>query len=334
MHRYPSPFLLADAATTTATRAADADDSTWPLILGLVGSLTAVGVTVLLGVIRPSRLGVGRRIPADGPVMPLVGVLFAALVVWLAVPSLFVKPQAGAGRSETVPATKPAVPPAVPAAEGLSTRQLVVLNTTIPVVAFLVLVVGDALVRPQVGQRLGTERQRIPGGVLAALAGLALSLPLVYAGMALAEWAFRKIGYQHPNEHELLRAMGDTPDAWVKYLAILAAVLVAPLWEELLFRGHIQTLVRESLIRAGEGSLEPSSFDPAAAPRPHPLQSWLAVLLTSFVFASVHPVWTMPSIFVLSVCLGLAYERTNNLWVPTVMHAGFNSLMTAFFLLH
>ena len=41
--------------------------------------------------------------------------------------------------------------------------------------------------------------------------------------------------------------MGETPDPLVKYLAIVAAVVVAPLWEELLFRGHIQTLIREAL---------------------------------------------------------------------------------------
>ena len=50
------------------------------------------------------------------------------------------------------------------------------------------------------------------------------------------------------------------------------------------------------------------------------------------MFAGVHQPWTLPPIFVLSVCLGLAYERTGNLWVPVVMHAAFNGLMTAFFL--
>jgi membrane protease YdiL (CAAX protease family) len=223
----------------------------------------------------------------------------------------------------------------VPAPEGIPTRQLVVLNTTIPVVAFLVLAVGDALVRPRVGQQLGGDRSRMRAGVLAGITGLVLALPLVCASMALTDWAFRRIGYQHPSEHELLRAMGDTPDAWVKYLAILVAVLVAPLWEELLFRGHIQTLVRESLVRAGEPRDPAAMLDTAPAPaRPHPLQAWLAILLTSFVFASVHPVWTIPPIFVLSICLGLAYERTNNLWVPIIMHSGFNSVMTAYFLLH
>jgi membrane protease YdiL (CAAX protease family) len=56
-------------------------------------------------------------------------------------------------------------------------------------------------------------------------------------------------------------------------------------------------------------------------------------LLTAALFAGVHPLWTVPPIFCLAVCLGFAYERTGNLWVPVVMHSTFNGLMTAYFLL-
>jgi membrane protease YdiL (CAAX protease family) len=56
------------------------------------------------------------------------------------------------------------------------------------------------------------------------------------------------------------------------------------------------------------------------------------VLITSLVFSLVHPGWMRPMIFLLSICLGYAYERTGNLWVPIVLHASFNTLSTVVFL--
>jgi hypothetical protein len=60
--------------------------------------------------------------------------------------------------------------------------------------------------------------------------------------------------------------------------------------------------------------------------------SWVAILATSALFALVHPTWTWPAIFLLAVCLGYAYERTGNLWVPVVIHAAFNATSTVLFL--
>ena len=78
-------------------------------------------------------------------------------------------------------------------------------------------------------------------------------------------------------------------------------------------------------------------IDYASAPRPPVGDSasmrWLAVVITSVVFAIIHPLWTAPLIFLLSLCLGYAYERTGSLWVPIVMHAMFNTSSTLMFLL-
>jgi membrane protease YdiL (CAAX protease family) len=59
---------------------------------------------------------------------------------------------------------------------------------------------------------------------------------------------------------------------------------------------------------------------------------WLAVIITSVVFALIHPLWTAPMIFILSIALGYVYERTGSLWVPIVMHAMFNISSTVLFL--
>ena len=304
----------------------------------LLAAAISLAVAIVLGVVWPSRLSVFRRIGAGRPLAPLVGVLFAGLVVWLVAPSLLLSGQAP-NSSTTQTSTSVSKP---------SLREMVILNTTVPALAFAVVLLGDALVRPRANHNLGFGIRRLPRGVLGGVAGILLALPIIISIMALAGILYRQIGYETPTEHELLRAMHDTPDLLVKYLAIAAAVIVAPLWEELLFRGYIQTLIREGLIRMREsepkgsgfplGPLE-SSETPLSPPvvsqpadGPWPLQSWLAILATSALFAAVHPLWMMPPIFCLSLCFGLAYERTSSLWVPIVMHGSFNGLMTVYFL--
>ena len=58
----------------------------------------------------------------------------------------------------------------------------------------------------------------------------------------------------------------------------------------------------------------------------------LAVIITSILFAAVHPVWMAPIIFGLSLCLGSAYEKTGTLWVAITVHAVFNTVSTVVYL--
>jgi membrane protease YdiL (CAAX protease family) len=100
-------------------------------------------------------------------------------------------------------------------------------------------------------------------------------------------------------------------------LSVLAAVIVAPLFEELLFRAHLQS----GLVSAFRKQLGPRTA------------RWLAIVLASLAFASIHEWWTQPIIFVLSVCIGWVYERTGNLWSAIVLHATFNGSTTLLFTL-
>ena len=337
------PAILADAATTATTRAVDGDAtmSVYVVVLSVFAAGASVGVAWLLGFLRPAALGRAERVPPDRPLRPLLGVLLAGLVVWLVAPTLFLRPGPPVPGQPLKPAPTGGTP---------SLREMVVINATIPLVAFVILVVGDRLVRAIVGQRLGFDLRSFPRGLAGGVVGIVFALPIVYCSMVLAELVYQQIGYRHPSEHDLLRAMGETPDAVVKYLAIVAAVVVAPLWEELLFRGHIQTLIRAAMVRVREAAVRTQASVPTprpgesldylatapelvAPPRPHAPEALAATMLTALLFAGVHQPWTWPPIFVLSVCLGIAYERTGNLWVPVVMHASFNALMTTYFLL-
>jgi membrane protease YdiL (CAAX protease family) len=339
--------LLAAVSLAEATPSVEPERSVWGLVLSVFSGVIAVLVAWLLGILRTSRTGIGHRVPLRRPIAPLLGALFAGFVVWQAAPILFLSGRSSATQhASTAPTTTKAF-----TLEDLSPRELILISAAAPTLAFLVLLGGDALVRPHVGQQLGFDRRRFPPGILFGVCGLLMALPLVWGTMVASEWAYRAIRYTHPSEHDLLRVMGETADPTLKYLMVAAAVLVAPLWEELLFRGHIQTVIRELLIRiAGPEPTtvavaspvsEPQSgapvfanakpgTDSAAVARPHPAASWVAIILTSAMFAGVHTPWQMPAIFVLSLCLGFAYERTNNLWVSITMHATFNSRMTAY----
>lgn len=345
--------------------AAEREDSALGLVLAVVAGLIAVCVAALTGALRLAPPTLEPRVPPARPLTPLVMVLFLGILIWLFVPSLYfqigqAKPAQPvtpatpmvaepATPAKAEPATAPATTTAAAGAQGFSPRELVALNAAVPVLAFVGMALGNVVIRPVVGQRLGFGLARVPGGVVWGLVGILLTLPVVYCVMVVTAWVYRLVDYQHPAEHELLQTMDKTPDPLVKYLAVVVAMVIAPLWEELLFRGHVQTLIREGLARLHEGARlaanrsgfpvtgitydAPAPFATAVGrERPPAFEPWVAIVATSLLFASVHQPWQFPPIFCLSLCFGLAYERTGNLWAPVVMHASFNGLMTAIFL--
>jgi membrane protease YdiL (CAAX protease family) len=172
---------------------------------------------------------------------------------------------------------------------------------------------------------------------------------------------YRHFDLVHEDAHELLKSMGEVGGGWQRALAIFAAVVLAPLNEEIMFRGHIQSTIRrvlmprpgvllaEAIAVAVDPSLMPpplpmdyeSANPPMAAPVEHVpppagprtfLASAGAILITSTVFAAIHPMWSWPPIFVLSLFLGIAYERKGNLWTSIFVHALFNGAMITAYL--
>jgi len=89
-------------------------------------------------------------------------------------------------------------------------------------------------------------------------------------------------------------------------LIVLSACLVAPISEEILFRGVFYPLLSRGF---GRG---------------------LAALATALFFAAVHDTITdVPGLTILALCFTLAYEVTGSLLVPIFMHVVFNSISLA-----
>ncbi len=90
---------------------------------------------------------------------------------------------------------------------------------------------------------------------------------------------------------------------WVQILYILMAIFVAPVYEEIMFRGVIFPYLAKRAGLAG------------------------GTVLVSVLFATMH--FHLPSavpLFLLSAALCLAYWRTGSLWTSIGMHAVFNAV--------
>lgn len=238
------------------------------------------------------------RVPTPNDVAPAWIVLGGMMLIYVYAPILirsFV-------RTNSAAASQPPTEPADPA-----TLILVGLFT------YLIAIVGCVAIhfflRSPARRLLGLEAPSLKQWRLLGIACL-VAIPLTYLTSMVNVQVIDALGIEHPTRHPMLEWMTQFSDRpGIRIAAILSATLFAPVFEELFFRGHLQT----GLV---------STFK----------HRWMAIVVTSAVFASLHPAWTMAPIFVLSCCLGWAYERTNNLWIAIALHVAFNAVSTAVYL--
>lgn len=113
------------------------------------------------------------------------------------------------------------------------------------------------------------------------------------------------------DRHTSLSALQDCPQTWIRLLILFNAVLTVPVFEEILFRGLLQSVLT------------------AALGRP-----WLSIAAVSILFAAMHPYPThLAALLILSIGLGYAYEKSGSLWQPIFIHILFNGINVAAVLL-
>jgi membrane protease YdiL (CAAX protease family) len=365
----------------TATQPAGADDAA-SLALTVVAGLVLIALAApgifLTGAYRRDSIRGPLRLAPRSPVLPILLILIIGGGCWLGGQMLFFvirgvqHARATGGEQMTM--------------QHLGAGDMALVATLPSLLALLVVLALDA--RFRLLASIGLRLTQLPRTLLIAFLSGVIALLLTYGASSLLGVFYKLIEYEHPSEHELLGAMKQASTA-AKLMLVFGACIMAPLFEELLFRGHMQTLLTRlftprppepapvmppppmpampmpmSAPAAMATPLTPSSasadvlpvppLPPAfvTAPWPAPpselspipyasplapadgaVGRWLAVIITSIVFAIIHPLWTAPMIFLLSLCLGYAYERTGSLWVPIIMHAMFNTSSTVMFLL-
>ena len=117
-------------------------------------------------------------------------------------------------------------------------------------------------------------------------------------------------------KHQELELMGLYSQPELRVLIIVTVIFVMPVFEEMLFRGLFQTAIRSFLASPPFGKKLSNRLS----------TPWLAIVLSSGIFASVHAYaghW--PALFVLAVCMGYAYEKSGSLFRPIFIHAFFNA---------
>lgn len=107
-------------------------------------------------------------------------------------------------------------------------------------------------------------------------------------------------------QHQQLELITEYSELPFRILIVVVAVVIVPSFEEMLFRGFFQTMIRRFFeIRNG---------------------AWLAIVISSGLFAIIHANaghWL--ALFVLGICMGYAYEKSNSLFRPIFIHSLFNA---------
>jgi membrane protease YdiL (CAAX protease family) len=165
----------------------------------------------------------------------------------------------------------------------------------------LTIIGAPMVMRMMCGARLyqmGLHGDRLLRNVLLGVGTYFFVIPLVAGIMALSLRAFR------PTPHEIEKIIRHSPTLGYFVAASLCAVVIAPLQEELLFRGILLPWLRRKL-----------------AARP-------AIALSALIFSALHSdAWPAPiPLFVLALFLGYLAHHTNSLVAPIALHATFNAI--------
>jgi membrane protease YdiL (CAAX protease family) len=279
-------------------------DATMTGVLADVAALVLVALVLGAGAyqgLRVLRLRVG--VPSEGKVpvqdfraVDAVVVLVLAWMLWAGLRSMAVGEVSDGSLVEEVQAAAEAAVSGPGAVEMLAN------------VLFLLLVcMGLLFYLRQVrdldpAQLFGVRRLSVWQTLGAGVLGLLLLLPVVlvvsagYTGWLQARWPDLE-------PQETVKLFLESDGLATKWIMAGAAVIVAPLVEETVFRGFVYGVLKRYS------------------------DTWFAALMSSAMFALAHfHLGSALPLFVLAMGFTLAYERTGSLLVPMVMHALFNGV--------
>jgi membrane protease YdiL (CAAX protease family) len=140
-----------------------------------------------------------------------------------------------------------------------------------------------------------------------AILNLLAVWPLILAAVTVTIFFVKQFSgaeYQM-QQHQQLEMVTEYPQLPLRIMIVFVAVVIAPLLEEMLFRGFVQTTIR-SFINIRNSA-------------------WPAIAASSVFFAIMHADpghW--PALFVLGICLGYSYEKSGSLFRPIFIHMFFN----------
>ncbi len=167
------------------------------------------------------------------------------------------------------------------------------------------------LLRQHGGNWAGVFGMRWRSLLRSAVTGLTfyvVSMPFLFFYALLYQLFLRLLG-QDITLQEVALALTEATSPWMRAYFFFMGGVLAPLVEEIFFRGILLPYLAKRLGVSG------------------------AILLVSVLFAGIHfHVASLAPLFVLSMAFCLAYIHSRSLWVPIVMHGVFNTVSMVFLL--
>ena len=160
-------------------------------------------------------------------------------------------------------------------------------------------------------QGFGLSAKTIHKDLFAAVLNLITAYPLVAIALILTIFFGKLVSGPEfqIQKHQELELISQYPQLEVRVLIVITSVAVMPVFEEMLFRGLFQTVIRSFFL----------NFQ-------YRQSAWLSIALGSGLFALVHAnTGHWPALFVLATCMGYAYEKSGSLFRPIFIHSLFNA---------
>jgi membrane protease YdiL (CAAX protease family) len=208
-----------------------------------------------------------------------------------------------------------------------------------------ILVIGAAMIAIRTRATLcdfGWSRSKLRTDLRLGLIGFVMIAPPVYAlqGALVFFW--------QESKHPLMEMFKASPDLGLFLLLLVTAAVVAPLFEELIFRVVLQGFLEKAIrfrgpmheLFFGEAQSLPAAPLESAAdnglncgpatqlqPELRGLSAWLPIAISSAIFALLHyshgPDWI--PLFFLALGMGYLYQRTHRLLPSLIVHGLLNS---------
>lgn len=176
---------------------------------------------------------------------------------------------------------------------GISNVQSVCSSTALLGIIVVLPILLDQQTHPRL---LGFHSQKLGRQFATGVFGYALA----FAPVAIVYWLTASLRNDQ-SQHQLLKLIQSQPTFDTLLWVVLAAVVCAPLVEELLYRVILQSALRRLLPR------------------------WVAISLTALVFATVHRWPDAVPLLPLALVLGAVYDSTRSYWSVVVLHVLFNA---------
>jgi membrane protease YdiL (CAAX protease family) len=140
-----------------------------------------------------------------------------------------------------------------------------------------------------------------------------LIAPATVVGMWIVFWALQLVGYMEWMEslgvestQETVKLLQTATNPVVISLMAVAAVLVAPICEEIVFRGYLFPFAKKYT------------------------GTWVAAICSGLIFAAAHgSLAALLPLFIFGVVLAMLYEKTGSIWAPIAVHFCFNGATVA-----